>query len=243
MLPLGIVLLVLLAMPWFVGPAAAVVARHCRADFVHHSWSFCACIKPPRTPTNCWGVRRTELCMARREGDPDLCRVNWPTTRYWNPITSAQAYATIHEQAMQLATLEKRQERESWRPSIFCRSVETECWNPQEESGCGGRHRQAEQGAVYQKQWHVRRAHGMRLFRRCGKLLERCCANCHETSDPRTIHPRGRPNIHQRQLIQRRCIHKSKKRLECKRRAPALNGPWNPNSPFSEKPPTFESTE
>jgi transposase len=58
-----------------------------------------------------------------------------------------------------------------------------------------------QQQAVYQNRRRVRGAHGKKLLRRRGELIERSFAHCYETGGMRRCHLRGHQNILKRQLI------------------------------------------
>jgi transposase len=55
--------------------------------------------------------------------------------------------------------------------------------------------------AVYANRRRIRGAHGKRLMRRRGELLERSFAHCYETGGMRRTHLRGHENILKRLLV------------------------------------------
>ena len=59
----------------------------------------------------------------------------------------------------------------------------------------------AEQKAVYGNRRRVTGAHGKRLLKKRGELIERSFAHCYETGGMRRLHLRGRENVLKRQLI------------------------------------------
>jgi transposase len=58
-----------------------------------------------------------------------------------------------------------------------------------------------EQKAVYGNRRRVRGAHGKRLLKKRGEVIERSFAHCYETGGMRRLHLRGRENVLKRQLI------------------------------------------